>query len=161
MGEYQAILRLRETTKKMLTPLIQIPEIGYDFKEKKLKKTLDEHLEGFVLKKIYKKWGGSFCFVDLKLIGFSERLKNGIHPVKYVFDDFRKVGCPATPVTGLDRDSAFQQEIREILAKDKRGVCLRISIEKAAKSESVGKIDSLLSTLHIKSNNCDLVLDLA
>jgi len=161
MGEYQAVLRLRDTKKKMFTPLIQIPEIGYDFKEKKLKKTMDEHLKDFVLKKIYKKWGSSFCFVDLKLVGLSARLENGTHPLKYVFDDLRKVRCSATPVTGLDRDSAFQQEIREILVKDKRGVCLRISIEKAAKSESVGKIDSLLSTLHIKHNNCDLVLDLS
>ena len=58
MGEYQAVLRLHDTTKRMLTPLIQIPEIGYDFKEKRPKSTLDEHLEGFVLKKIYKKWWG-------------------------------------------------------------------------------------------------------
>ena len=103
MGEYQAILRLRDKTRRGLTPLIQIPEIGYDFKEKRLKKTLDEHLEGFVLKKIHKKWGDSFCFVDLKLIGFSERLENGIHPVKYVFNDLRTVGCSAVPVTGLNK----------------------------------------------------------
>jgi len=161
MGEYQAVLRLHYTTKKMLTPLIQIPEIGYDFKEKRLKKTMDEHLKDFVSKKIYKKWGSSFCFVDLKLVGLSARLENGTHPVKYVFDDLRKVRISATPVTGLDRDRAFQQEIREILAKDHRGVCLRISIEEAAKSESVGKINSLLSKLHIKPNYCDLVLDLS
>jgi len=160
MGEYQAVLRLSDTTKKMFTPLIQIPEIGYDFKEKRLKRTIDEHLKEFVQKKIYKKWGGSFCFVDLRLVGLSARLENGIHPVKYVFDDVREAGCSAVPVTGLDRDKAFQQEIREILAKDKRGVCLRLSIEEAAKNTSVGEIGSLLSMLRIKPNNCDLILDL-
>jgi len=73
-GEYQAILRLHAPTKEMVTPLIQIPEIGYDFKEKKLKNTIDEHLSDFVLKKIYRKWGNSFCFVDLNPIKPSERM---------------------------------------------------------------------------------------
>ena len=160
MGEYQAILRLRDKTRRGLTPLIQIPEIGYDFKEKRLKKTLDEHLEGFVLKKIHKKWGDSFCFVDLKLIGFSERLENGIHPVKYVFNDLRTVGCSAVPVTGLNRDSAYQQEVKDVLVKDMHGVCLRLSIEEAAKSTFAGEIDSLLSTLDINAHNCDLIIEL-
>ncbi len=159
-GEYQAVWRLPAWTKEMFTPLIEIPEIGWDFEEGRDKKTIDEHLTDFALKKIYRKWGTSCCFVDLYLIGPSERLENGIHPVKYVFDDLRKVRCFAIPVTGLDRDGAYQREIRKILIKDKRGVCLRISIEKAAKITFVGEIDSLLSTLGIKPHNCNLILDL-
>ncbi len=159
-GEYQAVLRLHASTKEMFIPLIQIPEIGYDFKEKKLKKTIDEHLSDFVLKKIYKKWGDSFCFVDLNLIRPSERMENGIHPVKYVFDDLRTEGCSGVPVTGLDRDIAYQREIKKILTKDKRGICLRISIEKAARNTFVEETNSLLSKLDIKPNNCDLIIDL-
>jgi len=160
MGEYQAVCRLSDTTKRMFTPLIEVPKIGFDFKEKKVKKTIDEHLSDFVLKKIYKKWGDSFCFVDLKLIGPSERLAKGIHPVKYVFDDLRKVRCSAIPVTGLDRDKAYQQEIKTILTKDKNGVCLRISIEQAAKSSFGTQFSSFLSMLGAQTFDCDLILDL-
>jgi len=160
MGEYQAVLRLHDTTKKMFTPLIQVPEIGYDFKAKKLKKTIDEHLYEFVSKKILKKWGTSFCFVDLKLVGLSVRMENGVHPVKYVFDDLRKAKCSAIPVTGLDRDKAYHQEIKKILAKDDRSICLRISIEEAVKSSFEEEIGSLLSLLSVQANNCDLILDL-
>lgn len=160
MGEYQAVLRLHDTTKKMFTPLIQIPEIGYDFKAKKLKSTIDEHLYEFVSKKIYRKWGTSFCFVDLKLVGLSVRMENGVHPVKYVFDDLREAGCSAVPVTGLDRDKAYHQEIKKILVKDKRSVCFRISIEEAVKSSFGGEIGSLLSSLSVQANNCDFILDL-
>jgi hypothetical protein len=46
------------------------------------------------------------------------------------------------------------------LLRDERGVCLRLSIEEAAKSAIAGKIDSLLSTLHSTPDNCDLILDL-
>lgn len=160
MGEYQAVLRLHDTTKRMLTPLIQIPEIGYDFKEKRDKKTIDEHLTDFALKKIHRKWGTRPCFIDLGLIGSYERMASSVHPLRYVFDDCRKVMCAAVPVTGLDRDAVFQQEIKKILIRDKRGVCLRISIEEAAKSSFVKQIDSLLSTCSVEHNDCDLILDL-
>jgi hypothetical protein len=159
-GEYQAVWRLPAQAKEMFMPLIEIPEIGWDFEEGRDKETIDEHLADFALKKIYRKWGSFSCFVDLNLIGLSERMANGIHPVKYMFDDLRKVMCLAIPVTGLDRDVAYQREIRKTMIKDKRGVCLRISIEKAAKSTFVEEMDSLLSTLGIEPNNCDLILDL-
>ena len=160
MGEYQAVWRLPASTKEMFTPLIQIPEIGYDFKEKKLKKTIDEHLSNFVLKKIHKKWGESFCFLDLNLISSSERMASGVHPVKYVFDDLRRVGCSAVPVTGIDRDKAYQQEVESILNKDKNGVCLRISIEHAAKDSLRTKLSSSLSAFGVRTIDCDLILDL-
>jgi len=160
MGEYQAVCRFSDTKKRVFTPLIEVPEIGFDFKEKKAKKTIDEHLSDFVFKKIYKNWGDSFCFVDLKLIGPSERLAKGVHPVKYVFDDLRKVRCSAIPVTGLDRDKAYQQEVRNVLSQNKSGVCIRMKIQQAAKSSVKEEIDSLLSTLSIESENCDIILDL-
>ena len=160
MGEYQAVYRLSDTKKRMFTPLIEVPEIGWDFEEGKEKKTIDEHLSDFVLKKIYKKWGNTFCFVDLKIIGLSVRMKDGIHPLKYMFDDLRKEGCSAIPVIGLDRDKTYQQEIKRILNKDNSGVCLRISIEEAAKNSFRKEINSLLSALDIQANNCDLIIDL-
>ncbi len=160
LGEYQAVWRLPASTKEMFTPLIQIPEIGYDFKEKKLKKTIDEHLSDFVQKKIYKKWGESSCFVDLNLINPSERMASGIHPAKCVFDDLRRVGCSAVPVTGLDRDKAYQQKVESILNKDKNGVCLRVSIEHAARDSLRTKSSSLLSAFGVRTIDCDLILDL-
>lgn len=159
-GEYQAVWRLPAWTMERFTPLIEIPEIGWDFEEGRDKKTIDEHLTDFALKKILRKWGTRSCFVDLNLIRLSERMANDVHPLKFVFDDFREVRCLATPVTGLDRDGAYQREIRKIIVKDKRGICLRISIEEAAKSAFANEIDSLLSTLDVKHNYCDLILDL-
>ncbi len=158
-GEYQAVYRLSNTTKKMFTPLIQVSEFGYDFEKKKEPKTIDKHIEPFA-KRVHDKWGKLPCFVDLKLIRPSERMASGVHPVKYVFDDLRIMGCSAVPVTGLDRDKAYQQEVESILNKDKNGVCLRISIEHAAKSSLKKEMDLLLSILHIQSKNCDLIIDL-
>ncbi|MBN1803997.1 MAG: beta family protein [Sedimentisphaerales bacterium] len=159
-GEYQAVWRLPKVTKQKFTPLIEIPEIGWDFEEGKEKKTIDEHLADFALKKVYKKWGNSFCFVDLNLINPSERMANGSHPVRFVFDELRAMNCSAIPVTGLSRDTKYQQEIREILKKDKKGLCLRVKIELAAKSTFKTGTDSLLAMFKIKPSDCDLILDL-
>ncbi len=111
---------------------------------------------GFLLQK----WGDSSCFVDLNLIRPSERMASGVHPVEYVFDDLRIMGCSAVPVTGTDRDNAYQQEVKSILNKDKNGVCLRISIEQAVKSWFRTEIRSLLLALDLQADNCDFILDL-
>lgn len=159
-GEYQAVWRFPDTTKQMFTPLIEVPELGWDFEEKTEKKTIDELLTDFALKKIYKKWGSSPCFVDLNLIPPSEQMKNGIHPVRFIFDEFRWFGCQSIPVTGLFRDGKYQREIKTASKKDKRGVCLRITIEQAAKNSFKENLDGLLSELSVPNNNCDLILDL-
>ena len=159
-GEYQAVWRLPDTTKRAFTPLIEVPELGWDFEEKKEKKTIDELLSDFTLKKVYKKWGSSPCFVDLNLIPPAERMENGVHPISLIFNELRAIKCIAVPVTGLLRDREYQREIKSILSKDKSGICLRITIEQAAKSTFKTEIDSLLSTLEITPGDSHFILDL-
>ena len=159
MGEYQAVWRLTDTTKKMFTPLIQIPELGWDFENKTKAQTIDEHLAPFA-KRVYAKWGRQPCFVDLNLIAPSERMENGIHPVRFIFDDLRAINSQAIPVTALHRDKAYQTEVKRVLSKDGSGACLRVPIELSAKSTFKTEIDSLLSTLEIKPSDCDFILDL-
>ena len=159
-GEYQAVLRLPDTIKNVFTPLIEIPELGWDFEEKKEKKTIDELLCGFALKKVYRKWGRSRCFVDLRLIPSAGRMEDGAHPISFIFNEFRAVRCLGVPVTGLLRDRGYQQQIKAVSEKDNRGICLRITIEEAAKNSFKREVDSLLSMLGIQTNDCDFVLDL-
>lgn len=158
-GEYQAVSRLSCTTKRTFTPLIEVPELGWDFEEKREKKTIDEHLTPFA-KRVRKKWGDTPCFIDLNLIKATERMATGIHPVCFIFDGLRGMKCQAIPVTGILRDGEYQREIKTALAKDKRGICLRITIEQAAKSIFKTEIDSLLSILGIKPSDSDFILDL-
>jgi len=159
-GEYLAVFQLPPTTRRMFTPLIEIPGLGWDFEDEKEKKTIDELLTDFALKKIYKKWGSSPCFVDLNLIPSSKRMKNSIHPVRFIFDELRWLGCQSIPVTGLFRDGEYQREIKAASATDQRGVCLRITIEQAAKNSFKGELNSLLSMLGIRASDSDFILDL-
>ncbi len=83
-GEYQALLQLKDTTKSKMTPLIEVPEIGWDFEKKIATKTIDKHLEPFA-RRVKTKWKNRRCFVDLKIISPSERMLDGRHPLEFVF----------------------------------------------------------------------------
>ena len=158
-GEYQAILRLFDNTKAFITPLIEVPEIGYDFETQKANKTIDDHLEPFV-KRVMKKWGTKPCFVDISLVNPNERLSGDRHPLKFIFDELRDNKCRAIPVTSLNRDKAFRTVIKRITSTDNHGLSIRLNIEEATKPELNKSIDTILRSNDLKANQCDLVLDL-
>lgn len=160
LGEYQAVLRLSKTAKKSLTPLIEIPEIGWDFEENDYKKNIDDHLAPFA-KRVHDKWGKSPCFIDLRLISPSERMANNDHPVKFIFDGLLNMKCSAIPIVRLDGDNAYQREIKRIIAQKKSsGICIAITIEQAAASTLKRNLDLLMSDFKIEASYCNLILDL-
>src|SRR6266498_1429307 len=99
-GEYKAVSLLSSSASAMVTPLIEVPEKGYDFETRSDKKTIDEHLAPFP-KRVATHWKKRPCFVDLRLIAATERLKKGVHPAAHVFDALEGHDCAAVPVTGL------------------------------------------------------------
>jgi hypothetical protein len=156
-GEYQALQTLTRESTEIITPLIEVAEMGYDFETGTPRKTLDKHVEPFA-KRVAEKWGRP-CFVDLNHLSPANRMANGRHPVQFIFDDLRARGCPAVPVTGLSRDEAYQRAVGQVVSRDKRGFCLRLDIGEAAKSNLKDRMDALLADI-AQANQCDLVLDL-
>jgi len=159
LGEYQALLHLKKTTKESLTPLIEVSEIGWDFEKKKLAKTIDDHLEPFA-KRVNAKWQNLWSFVDLKLLDPNARMIDGSHPVEYLFSNLRKEKCNVVPVTGIDRDKYYQDAIQQVVSTDKYGACLRVTLEQMAKPDIKKMIDKLLSAINTQPEQIDLVLDL-
>ncbi|MBI4558615.1 MAG: beta family protein [Candidatus Hydrogenedentes bacterium] len=159
LGEYQAIRGLSGSTKDFITPLIEVPEIGFDFEHGEQSRSVDAHLELFV-KRVRPKWDGRHCFVDLRLIDPTERMTDRGHPVAFVFDGLASQNCAATPVTGLDRDQHYQRAVRSAASKDGRGMCLRLSIEDAARPDIKISVDVLLRNSDLDREECDLVIDL-
>jgi hypothetical protein len=157
-GEYQAVLLLANESKNLMTPLMEVPEIGFDFETKRPSKTVDEHLAPFA-KRVDAKWHGRPCFVDLKLIEGHQRMADGRHPVTFVHDELRDRGCPTIPVFGFDRGPDHQQAVLEAAAQDRRGMCVRVSVEEAAKGLQQ-KIAALLQESGAMIGDLDLVLDL-
>ncbi len=159
MGEYQAILKLNETTKKLITPLIEVAEVGFDFETRTPNKTVDKHLDRFA-NRVKAKWNKRPCFVDARLIDSSERMADGRHPVRFIFDDLRDNGCAAIPVTGINRDKSYQQAVKGAVSKDRRGICLRVGIEEASQAGLKGSANMLLEQISLRPDECDFILDL-
>ncbi|MBN1867784.1 beta family protein [Candidatus Sumerlaeota bacterium] len=158
-GEYQAILRLSDAAKDFITPLIEVPGIGFDFDSRKQNKVIDDHLAPFA-QRVKTKWQRRPLFVDMKLIGLSEQMAGGQHPVRFVFDELRAQKCIAAPVTGIDRDTRYQQAVKQAVSADQRGVCLRVSLVEAEKPALKNSIDTLLGQIRLQADGCDFVLDL-
>ena len=158
-GEYQAMLRLKTETKQYITPLIEVPEIGWDFENMDEAKTIDKHLAPFA-KRVKEKWGSGLCFVDLNLIDPKKKMVDGMHPLDFVFADLRSKEVLAIPVTGVNRDQSYHRAIRKILSKSGHGLCFRISIEQAAKSDFTSQIDNRLSFYSLGKKAVDFILDL-
>lgn len=157
-GEYQAVQRLSDGAKEILTPLIEVAERGFDFETGTMKKTIDQHLSPFA-KRVEAKWQWRPCFVDLNWINPTERMADGRHPVRFVFDDLATHGCSAVPVTGVGREEAYQQAVSQVVSKDKRGLCLRLQIGEAAKPGLNEALDALLGGI-VQPKECDLIFDL-
>ena len=159
-GEYQAIWNLPATTKKTITPLIEVPEFSFDFAEKEKPKTIDKHIERFV-KRVRDKWGEMACFIDMKYIPHSKNMKDGKNPIAFIFDELLKMGCSPIPVAGLDRDDLYKEEVKKVLSKNKSvGICLRIPIESFVESQFENNLNSMLAKLKIELKNAHLIVDL-
>lgn len=157
-GEYQALLRLSSSAQESIIPLIEVSEIGYDFESRTDSKSVDEHVSKFA-KRVKDKWGRP-CLVDMHLIESPQRMNDGQHPFDFVFDDLRSQGILAIPVINLKQDHACQKAIRDIVATDMRGLCLRISIEEAAKPDLATLLGTLIQQYNVRVDECDFILDL-
>jgi hypothetical protein len=157
-GEYQALLRLGHSTKGAITPLIEMPEIGWDFETNKEAKTLDDHVEKFA-KRVVEKWDDRWTFVDLKLVS-SHRMTDGRHPVGYVFCDLSARGASAVPVTGVGRDRAYKAEVSKVVSREQHGVCIRATLQEVASAEFSAGLASLLKELSLSPGDAHFVLDL-
>lgn len=157
MGEFKALshLRLRPSIYAKLTPFFDIPR-----PENQWKSRFDEYL---AKKAVYiqKNWGAiGTIFVDLFDIQLTLRTSYGQHYVQFLFDELRNCNVLAVPVTGLDRDDDYNLSIANVIATDRRGVCIRLlkdDIENPTDAEM--NVGDLLSDLKVKPKDTHLILD--
>ncbi len=158
MGEYQAVLQLSDNAKENITPIIEVPEIGFDFENWRPTKTIDEQLENFT-KRIHDKWGQSICMVDFRLINQNERLSSGEHPINYIFNELREKNIQAIPVVRIADNIENKEAIAKELEIDGRGVSIRLPITTLAQSDLDNLITSLVAILKITIEEINLIID--
>jgi hypothetical protein len=160
-GEYGALQALSARGKEMITPLIDIPPIPWNHSAKRPEKTIDQHLFK-VGQKLGRAWGKEqMIFVDLFWVADKEIMTDGSQPITHVFQEARRQGVQAVPVTGFARERDYQSAVREIVNEDGRGVCLRVQREDFEETDELGaELLALLGYLGAAVSQADLLLDL-
>ncbi len=99
-GEYQALLRLSNHVKDRIMPCITIPEVEFDFEERRPKKSVHEHVHPFAAR--YKaKWGKRPAWVGVHPSIIGKSMDDGRNVITYVFDGLRSFGASAVPAVPL------------------------------------------------------------
>lgn len=159
MGEYQALSRLAEPVKARITPLLEIPPVGFDFETQTNKETLDAHIGDFG-KRLKSKWQARQCFVDLKYLAATPLCVGGVHCVEVLFDAARAEGCVAIPVVSFRSDAGFVAAVAAVVRQDRHGVCLRLYLPDFDRPNLGTDIENLLRQAAEGWDSCDLVIDL-
>lgn len=143
----------------MITPLIEIPQIAWNYIEEKPAKTINQHLSK-VPDQLIDSWGiDDIIFLDMALIAPDERMVDGKHPLTHIFDEVRSRGLKLIPVTSPSRDGDYQRAVKNISAKDKRGICLRLKDEDFDDDDLVAVVTNIKNDY--KSHYIHVVLDFA
>ena len=165
-GEYQALDHLSPGVKPQLTPIIEVPPIEWNYASElgvrtERKTTIDEHVSR-VPENIRKSWGTELrVFIDLLRVEECGSPANGAHPLAYVFEQSRKLGLQAIPVTGIGRSNEYQNAVIDAVQRDGRGVCIRIGRQPCSFPTSVAAhLQNLVMTLNVRRDQVDVILDL-
>jgi hypothetical protein len=159
-GEYGALQTLSESVWSVLTPVLELPPIPWDFEADRPARSIDTHLKK-VGQKIERAWGTDRdIFVDLIWISETERMADSQHPLDFVFSALRSRSVKAVPVVGLIRGDEYLSACRAIIAQDRRGACLRIQREDFADfPDTRSRIEEVMRAINVSVGDIDLLLD--
>jgi hypothetical protein len=158
-GEYLGVEKLARKALRAITPLIEVPAIGYDFAEGRESKSIDDHLQKFA-GRVRGKWGISPCFVDTHRIGHHEAMASGEHPLAFILDELRVRRCRAVPVVGLERVPGHAEAVQDAVVRDGNGICLRLAIHQLERRGFAAEVEAVLSAYGVTEEESDLILDL-
>jgi hypothetical protein len=154
-GEYKALGGLALHDQQGLTPFIDVPPIA-ELNGKAL--TAGEHYQA-QFEKLEKYWGKRGpVFVDSRLVQPGRLTDGGEHPASVLFDLAERAGLGVVPATGLRREDAYQQAVRNAAGRLGTGVCLRIE-DADLTDQLAARVDALLERLGVAVRDADLVLD--
>ncbi len=159
MGEYQALMRLRDTVKDHVVPLICIPEVEFDFDLRQPKKTVHEHILPFVSR--YKtKWGERPAWITLNQAIALGRMNDGKHVFDYIFEGLRINEAQAIPTMSLSIDRDSIEAVARAAQYDNRGVGIILRLEDLMAVGSRTKAVRLAEAVSVRLNETDIIIDL-
>lgn len=161
-GELNAVGALSAAAKQRLTPMFDLLyEADFDPSSSGIDAAFDARVVRFV-PQLIQSWGTAApLFIDAGQIEPNARVGGTAHVVTAVFDDARAKGLQAVPVTGFDRDAAYQAAVQNVVSVDKRGACLRLDLSDLDRPNLALDLAGLMATIGVAVHESDVIVDLS
>lgn len=159
-AEMSSLRELSGDVRKHLTPLFEIPPVPWDFVNDVEAKTIGEHLGQLPQKLASASTPGSRTFIDAGALPDAVLMADGRHPLSFVIDEARRLDLQLVPVTSPTRPPAYQAAVRDAVARDGLGVCVRLTdddLENSSRVESL--LGELSSAIEVSVREFDVVID--
>ncbi len=148
-SEFLALEQVSSTRKAHITPLIEIQELEGEL-------SLDR-----LSRRIRKSWNSEVpIFIDVDNNFLVNSPRNANSALDYIINDTRKRGYRTIPVTGLDRDVTYQQNIN-LLVRKIGEVCIRLKNSDIGNiSKMIENLNELVKLLGLEYKQIDIIIDI-
>ncbi len=140
-----------------MTPLVEIPPVGFRHSERVADNKLAQ-----IVKDIRANWGTTPLCVDLGLLPPSVQawaLKALGEKARYQMSLLQDCKLSLVPVTGLNRNPAYQAAVASMVATHRGGACIRLRCTDIQSLTFRSDLNQLLSVLKLQPTETDLLVD--
>ena len=158
-GEFAALETLPPAVKPLVTPLIEVPGVPFDFALGRSARSLDEHTRS-VLERMSKSWGANEFYLSTPYFGEDEHLADGRCALDFLLSECKKRDLRVIPVISPRSSDACFKTLFERKNHDET-VCIRLSTSDFTEDVDTDEVLSdLLQRIGRGSvNGLDLVVD--
>lgn len=160
MGELDALEKLTAEQKKLIMPILEVPEIAWDFVKDEPSKSVLDHVT-CVAKLMEKDWDHLPFFLDFLPNIEATPSSDG----KSSFETFQSLNetknLNFVPVVGFDRSEVYLSQVIKNGKDRKVGLCLRAQYEDFDDGYDAETYENFLKKYELKPSEVDLVIDLS
>jgi hypothetical protein len=160
-GEFSALESLTSEVRSRLMPLIEIPDVPYDYANERPAKTLDDHVSG-IAARLRKCWPEGRLYLDLPWFEQDEYLSDGRVAIDGVLSECARLEVKAVPVISRASSMNYVSAAGRYSVIGGTGACIRLVVSDFEEDVDLDtEVDRLLEWLGGTSISLtDLVIDL-
>lgn len=159
-GEFAALEALEPHVRVRLMPLIEVPDVPYDYANDRPSKSLDDHVAG-IADRLLRCCQDLPLYIDLPWFKGPEELADGRHALAVVLSDCAERGVRAVPVISRTSSPKYLAATGAYRKTSGLGVCIRLLVEDFEEEVDIDEeIERLLDSSGATESTSDLVLDL-
>jgi hypothetical protein len=160
-GEYGALQALDLETRRKIMPLIDVPDVPYDWENDRPAKLLEEHVRG-VADRIADAWGGEFpFFLDFPLLREVNPAWEDPRPLQGVLSRCQERGLRLIPVVARVSQPSYLSIASAHAVASGHGAALRLFVSDFDDEVDLDtEVDRVLHALRLGPADIDLIVDL-